>query len=70
MRVLGNITLVQEETRAAWTWTYLEQFAQDCHYGFRTIAANKTFSLLAILSLTLGIGAKLIAIGAIGPTAQ
>ena len=47
----GNITLVQEETRAAWTWTYLEQLAQDCRYGFRTIAANKTFSLLAILSL-------------------
>ena len=50
-RDLGNITLVQEETRAAWTWTYLEQLAQDCRYGFRTIAANKTFSLLAILSL-------------------
>jgi len=54
----GNITLVQEETRAAWTWTYLEQLAQDCRYGFRTIAANKTFSLLAILSLALGIGAN------------
>jgi len=57
-RDLGNITLVQEETRAAWTWTYLEQLAQDCRYGFRTIAANKTFSLLAILSLALGIGAN------------
>src|SRR5262245_48722590 len=56
-REIGNLTLVQEETRAAWTWTYLEQFAQDCRYGFRTMASNKTFSLLAILSLALGIGA-------------
>lgn len=58
LRDIGNITLVQEEARAAWTWTYLEQLAQDCRYGFRTIAANKTFSLLAILSLALGIGAN------------
>lgn len=57
-RDLGNMALVQEETRAVWTWTPLEQFAQDCRYGLRTIAANKTFSLLAILSLALGIGAN------------
>jgi hypothetical protein len=57
-RDLGNLTLVQEETRAVWTWTWLEQLAQDCRYGVRTMAANKTFSLLAILSLALGIGAN------------
>jgi predicted permease len=55
---MGNLALVQEETRAAWTWTCLEQLAQDCRYGFRSIAANKTFSVLAILSLALGIGAN------------
>jgi predicted permease len=57
-RDFGNMALVQEETRAAWTWTCLEQFVQDCRYGLRNIAANKTFSLLAILSLSLGIGAN------------
>jgi predicted permease len=57
-RDMGNLTRVQEESRAAWTWTWLEQFAQDCRYGLRTIAANKTFSMLAILSLALGIGAN------------
>ena len=40
-RELGNLTLVQEETRAAWTWTWLEQFAQDCRYGLRTIAGEQ-----------------------------
>src|SRR5215475_3866448 len=52
-REMGNFALVQEETRAAWTWTWLEQLAQDCRYGFRAILANKTFSMLAILSLAL-----------------
>ena len=57
-REIGNLTLVLEETRVPWTWTYLEQLAQDCRYGFRTIATNKAFSALAILSLALGIGAN------------
>src|SRR6516225_7693991 len=57
-RDLGNLTLVREDTRAAWTWRLLEQFVQDLRYGLRTLAANKTFSALAILSLALGIGAN------------
>ncbi len=57
-RELGNLALVQEDTRAAWTWTFWEQLAQDVRYGLRTIAANKTFSAMAILSLALGIGAN------------
>jgi macrolide transport system ATP-binding/permease protein len=55
---LGNVALVQEDTRATWTWTFWEQLAQDIRYGLRTIAANKTFSAMAILSLALGIGAN------------
>ena len=57
-RELGNVALVQEDTRAAWTWTFWEQLVQDMRYGLRTIAANKTFSAMAILSLALGIGAN------------
>jgi predicted permease len=36
----------------------VEQFFQDLRYAFRTMAANKTFSALAIVSLALGIGAN------------
>jgi len=57
-RDLGNITLVQEETRAAWGWTAVEQLWQDLCYGCRMLKANKAFSALAILSLGLGIGAN------------
>src|SRR5579872_3914023 len=57
-RELGNRSLIQEDTRAAWTWTWLEQLLQDVRYATRAMAANKTFSTLAILSLALGIGAN------------
>jgi predicted permease len=57
-RELGNVALVKEDTRATWTWTFVDQVAQDLRYGLRTIAANKTFSAMAILSLALGIGAN------------
>jgi predicted permease len=55
---LGNPTVIREDTRAQWTWRFLEQVVQDLRYGARTLAANKTFSALAILSLALGIGAN------------
>jgi predicted permease len=57
-RDLGNPALLHEETRNLWTWTLWEQFAQDARYSLRTMAANKVFSALAILSLALGIGAN------------
>jgi macrolide transport system ATP-binding/permease protein len=57
-RELGNLTRVEEDTRAAWSWNLVEQFLQDIRYAFRTMGANATFSALAILSLALGIGAN------------
>ena len=43
-RELGNLTLVQEDTRAMWGWTIVEQFGQDVRYAFRTMAANRLFT--------------------------
>lgn len=57
-RELGNLTRVREDTRAAWGWTSAEQLAQDLRYALRTMASNKLFSALAVLSLALGIGAN------------
>ena len=57
-RDLGNLLLLQEEARTLWSWPLLEQLAQDIRYGLRTMAANKTFSAMAVLSLALGIGAN------------
>jgi predicted permease len=55
---LGNLAIVREDTRAAWSWMLVEQLVQDLRYGVRMLAGNKVFSALAILSLALGIGAN------------
>src|SRR5207244_10716948 len=55
-RELGNLALVEENTRAAWSWTRLEQFARDAGYGLRQMRRNPAFSAIAIATLALGIG--------------
>src|SRR6202023_1554106 len=58
LRSLGGIEQAKEECRDARKVSLIENFLQDVRFGLRILRRSPGFSLLAILCLTLGIGAN------------
>src|SRR5687768_306408 len=54
-RMFGNPTALREESRDMWRFVRLESLLQDIRFGVRLLVQTPLFSIVAVLSLAVGI---------------
>ena len=55
---LGNVTRIQEETRAMGIVEWLDSTLHDARYGLRQLRRTPALTLAVVLSLAVGLGAN------------
>lgn len=58
LRTFGNPALLRDRTRDTWSWAALESLLRDLRFGARTLRRSPGFAAIAILVMSLGIGAN------------
>jgi putative ABC transport system permease protein len=58
LRTIGGISQLQEECRDMRRTNYIEDLLRDLRYAGRNLLRSKSFSILAVLIMALGIGAN------------
>ncbi len=53
----GNVALVEEDARRVWVWRWLDDLKRDLVYAGRSLRRAPAFTMAAVLTLGLGVGA-------------
>ena len=58
LREFGNWALIEEKSRDVWAWPAIESVLLDVRYGLRALRHNQVFTLVALLTIAIGIAAN------------